>query len=73
MKCRFPASLALTCAIVRAYPTLADTTSKSKQVSAVVIFGDSYTDEGLTQYRPGSNGEVGEPVCDAYLRSTYIA
>ncbi|OOQ83027.1 putative GDSL-like lipase/acylhydrolase [Penicillium brasilianum] len=60
MKCHFPALLALAFAFVRAYPTL-DTTSKSKQVSAVVIFGDSYTDEGLTQYRPGSNGEVGEP------------
>lgn len=72
MKCPFPALLALACAIVRAYPTLADTTSKPKQVSSVVIFGDSYTDDGLTQYRPDSNGEVGEPVCDSYLRSSSI-
>lgn len=59
---RFHRSLTLTGVNVWAYPTLADTTSKFKSLSSVVIFGDSYTDQGLAQYRPGSNGEVGTPV-----------
>jgi phospholipase/lecithinase/hemolysin len=43
-------------------PTLADNTPKFKSFSSVVIFGDSYTDQGVSQYMPGSNGEVGKPV-----------
>ncbi|CEN60490.1 hypothetical protein ASPCAL02927 [Aspergillus calidoustus] len=40
---------------------LAAPTSGSKSFSSVVIFGDSYTDQGVYQYRPDSNGEVAEP------------
>ncbi|KAL2811619.1 GDSL lipase/esterase [Aspergillus granulosus] len=40
---------------------LAVPTSNPKSFSSVVIFGDSYTDQGVYQYRPDSNGEVAEP------------
>ncbi|KAL3443932.1 GDSL lipase/esterase [Aspergillus insuetus] len=40
---------------------LAAPASNSKSFSSVVIFGDSYTDQGVYQYRPDANGEVAEP------------
>ncbi|EPS30391.1 putative carbohydrate acetylesterase [Penicillium oxalicum 114-2] len=33
----------------------------SKHIPPVVIFGDSYTDQRVYQYRPGSDGEVAKP------------
>jgi hypothetical protein len=42
---------------------LAAPASNSKSFTSVVIFGDSYTDQGVYQYRPDENGEVAEPVC----------
>ncbi|KAL3463684.1 GDSL lipase/esterase [Aspergillus heterothallicus] len=35
--------------------------STRKSFSSVVIFGDSYTDQRVYQYRPDENGEVAEP------------
>ncbi|KAJ5891234.1 uncharacterized protein N7473_007462 [Penicillium subrubescens] len=59
MKSISVAFLALVC--FRACPTRAVNTTKFKPFSSVVIFGDSYTDQGVSQYRPGSNGAVGQP------------
>lgn len=30
--------------------------------SSLVLFGDSYTDQGVRQYRPGPDGTIPEPV-----------
>jgi hypothetical protein len=35
-----------------------------KKFSSLVVFGDSYTDQGLHQYRPLSDGTIGKPVCE---------
>ncbi|KAL4938818.1 hypothetical protein BDV06DRAFT_225645 [Aspergillus oleicola] len=40
---------------------LASPTTNGKQLSSVVIFGDSYTDQEVHQYRPDDNGEVAQP------------
>ena len=63
MRYLFVALLTMSCGELFAFPALAAPTVKVKPFSSVVIFGDSYTDQGVAQYRPGSNGQVGTPVC----------
>lgn len=62
MKYLFVALLTLSYGKLFACPALAAPIAKVKPFSSVVIFGDSYTDQGVAQYRPGSNGQVGTPV-----------
>jgi hypothetical protein len=38
----------------------------ARKFSSLVIFGDSYTDQGVHQYRPASDGTVGVPVRDTH-------
>jgi hypothetical protein len=68
MKCSFTSFSALA---LLGFPcvVLAAPTSHSKWFSSVVIFGDSYTDQGVHQYRPDENGEVAEPVCSLFQLS----
>jgi hypothetical protein len=40
--------------------------SMARKFSSLVIFGDSYTDQGVHQYRPASDGTVGVPVRDTH-------
>ena len=62
MRYLFVALLTLSYGELFACPALAAPTTKVNPISSVVIFGDSYTDQGVSQYRPGSNGQVGTPV-----------
>lgn len=63
MRYLFVALLTLSCREWLAFLALAAPTAKVKPFSSVVIFGDGYTEQGVAQYRPGSYGQVGTPVC----------
>lgn len=45
--------------VVYAAPAVRDL--KLKSFSTLVVFGDSYTDQGVYQYRPSADGTVGTP------------